>query len=204
VAGWKVKDTDRISLAETVENARPTMLIGTSATPGTFDEAVVRAMAKINERPIIFPLSNPTSKTECTPEDAMRWSDGRAIMATGSPFAPVEMNGKRFRIGQCNNAFVFPGIGLGLTIARATHVSNGMFLEAAKALAHEVLPSDIESGAVYPELARIRDCSFKVACATIRRAVDEGHADADILEHLEKTVEHAMWAPEYLPMRYEP
>ncbi len=204
VAAWKVADSGRVTLAETVENARPTMLIGTSATPGTFDEAVVRAMAKINERPIIFPLSNPTSKTECTPEDALGWSDGRAILATGSPFAPVVRDGKRHRIGQCNNAFIFPGVGLGLTIARATHVSDGMFLEAAKALAHEVTAEDIATGAVYPELTRIRDCSFKVACAVIRRAVSEGHADPDILEHLEKTVEHAMWEPEYLPMRYEP
>ena len=204
VAGYAVRNRSRISLAETVENARPTMLIGSSATPGTFDEAVVRAMSRINARPIVFPLSNPTSKTECTPADALRWSEGRAIVATGSPFPPVVQDGKRHRIGQCNNAFVFPGVGLGLTVARARHVSDGMFLEAAKALAAEVKPEDIASTAVYPELSRIRECSFAVACATIRRAVAEGHADADILEHLEKTVEQAMWHPEYLPMRYEP
>jgi malate dehydrogenase (oxaloacetate-decarboxylating) len=204
VEGYVVKDRSRIGLAETVENARPTMLIGTSATPGTFDEAVVRAMSRVNARPIVFPLSNPTSKTECTPEDALRWSEGRAIVATGSPFPPVVLDGKRFRIGQCNNAFVFPGVGLGLTIARARRVSDGMFLEAAKALAAKVTAEDITSGAVYPELARIRDCSFSVACATTRRAVAEGHADPEVLEHLEKTVEQAMWYPEYLPMRYEP
>jgi malate dehydrogenase (oxaloacetate-decarboxylating) len=125
-------------------------------------------------------------------------------VATGSPFPPVLREGERHRIGQCNNAFVFPGVGLGLTIARARHVSDGMFLEAAKALAGQVRPEDIADCAVYPELSRIRDCSFAVACATIRRAVAEGHADPEVLDHLEKTVERAMWIPEYLPMRFEP
>jgi malate dehydrogenase (oxaloacetate-decarboxylating) len=203
-SGYKAKDRSRITLLETVENAKPTMLIGTSATPGLFDEAVIRAIARVNERPIIFPLSNPTSKTECTPEDALRHTDGRAIVATGSPFAPVSLGGKRYRIGQCNNSFVFPGIGLGLTISRARRVSNGMFLEAAKALAGHVSDQDLADGAVYPELRTIRECSFSVACATIRRAVAEGHADPEILESLEKTVDRAMWYPEYLPLRYEP
>jgi len=204
VAGYTAKDRSRITLLETVENAKPTMLIGTSATPGIFDEPVLRAMGKANERPIIFPLSNPTSKTECTPEDALRLTDGRAIVATGSPFAPVSLGGKRYRIGQCNNSFVFPGVGLGLTISRARRVSNGMFLEAAKALAGHVSDQDLAEGAVYPELRTIRECSFSVACATIRRAVKEGHADPEILESLEKTVDRAMWYPEYLPLRYEP
>jgi malate dehydrogenase (oxaloacetate-decarboxylating) len=204
LAGYACKDRSRVTLLETVENARPTMLIGTSATPGVFEEAVVRAMGRLNQRPIVFPLSNPTSKAECTPEDALRWTEGRAIVATGSPFPPVTLAGTRYRIGQCNNAFVFPGVGLGLTIAGARRVSNGMFLEAAKALAAEVRPEDIAACAVYPELSRIRDCSFSVACATVRRAVAEGHAEPEILDHLEKTVERAMWVPEYLPMRYEP
>jgi malate dehydrogenase (oxaloacetate-decarboxylating) len=204
VACWKVKDRSRISLLETVENAKPTMLIGTSAAPGVFDEAVIRAMGAVAERPIIFPLSNPTSKTECTPEDALRHTEGRAIVATGSPFAPVSLGGRRYRIGQCNNSFVFPGVGLGLTISRARRVSNGMFLVAARALAGHVSAQDLADGAVYPELKTIRECSFSVACATIQRAVKEGHADPEILENLEKTVERAMWYPEYLPIRYEP
>jgi malate dehydrogenase (oxaloacetate-decarboxylating) len=203
VIGYECKDASRVTLLETVENARPTLLIGTSATPGTFDEAVVKAMSRLNARPIVFPLSNPTSKTECTPEDALRWSEGRAIVATGSPFPPVTHGGQSHRIGQCNNAFIFPGVGLGLTVARARHVSDGMFLEAAKALAEQVRPEDLADNAVYPELSRIRDCSLAVACATIRRAVAEGHADPEILEHLERTVEQAMWYPEYLPMRFE-
>jgi len=204
VAGYACKDRSQITLLETIENAKPTILVGVSATPGVFDEPVVRAMARLNARPIVLPLSNPTSKTEVTPEDALRWSEGRAIVATGSPFDPVTVDGKRHRIGQCNNSFVFPGVGLGLTVSGARRVSNGMFLEAAKALASMVTPEDLAENAVYPQLARIRDCSFAVACATIRRAVAEGHADPEILEHLEKTVERAMWYPEYLPMRYEP
>jgi malate dehydrogenase (oxaloacetate-decarboxylating) len=203
VAGYACKDRSKITLLETVENAKPTMLIGTSATPGTFDEAVVKAMSRHNARPIVFPLSNPTSKTECTPQDALRWSEGRAIVATGSPFEPVTIDGKRHRIGQCNNSFVFPGVGLGLTISGARRVSNGIFLEAAKVLAALVKPEDLAECAVYPELSRIRECSFAVACATIRRAVAEGHADPEILEHLEKTVDRAMWYPEYLPIRFE-
>jgi malic enzyme len=203
VAGYACKDRSKITLLETIGNAKPTMLIGTSATPGTFDEAVVKAMSRHNARPIVFPLSNPTSKTECTPQDALRWSEGRAIVATGSPFEPVTIDGKRHRIGQCNNSFVFPGVGLGLTISGARRVSNGIFLEAAKVLAALVKPEDLAECAVYPELSRIRECSFAVACATIRRAVAEGHADPEILEHLEKTVDRAMWYPEYLPIRFE-
>jgi len=204
VAGYAARDRAAITLLETVENAKPTILIGTSATPGIFDEPVVRAMARLNARPIVLPLSNPTSKTEVTPEDALRWSEGRAIVATGSPFDPVTVDGKGHRIGQCNNSFVFPGVGLGLTVSGARRVTNGMFLEAAKALAGMVTPEDLAECAVYPQLARIRDCSFSVAGATIRRAVTEGHADPEILEHLEKTVERAMWFPEYLPLRFEP
>jgi malate dehydrogenase (oxaloacetate-decarboxylating) len=204
LATWECKDRSRIMLEEAVANARPTILIGVSATPGTFTEHAVRRMASINARPIILPLSNPTSQSECTPADAIRWSDGRAIVATGSPFEPVRYNGASYRIGQCNNAFIFPGVGLGVCVARARRVSDGMFLDAAKALAERVTADDRAESAVYPQLARIRECSHAVACAVIRRAVAEGHADADVLVDLEDTVRRAMWFPEYLPMRYEP
>jgi len=201
VTGYACQDRSCVTLLETVENAKPTMLIGVSATPGLFDERVIRAMARLNARPIIFPLSNPTSKAEVTPADALRWSEGRAIVATGSPFEPVMLDGRRHRIGQCNNSFIFPGVGLGLTVSGARRVSNGMFLEAAKALAAMVRSEDLAEGAVYPLLSRIRECSRAVACATIRRAVTEGHADPEILEQLEAAVEQAMWFPDYLPMR---
>lgn len=204
LAAWKVADPALITLEETIENAKPSILIGVSATPGTFTEAMVRKMAALNDRPLVFPISNPTSKAECTAEQAVTWSDGRAIVATGSPFAPVVHNGVRHRIGQCNNAFIFPGIGLGVCVARAKRVSDGMFLEAAKALATQVTDSDIAESAVFPQIATIRDCSHSVACAVIKRAVAEGLAEPEILVHLEETVRRAMWYPEYLPIRYEP
>lgn len=198
VAGWR-----GTNLADVIENVKPTILIGVSATPGTFNESVIRQMARVNERPMIFPLSNPTSKSECTAEEAIEWSGGRAIVATGSPFAPVIYNGQRHRIGQGNNAFIFPGVGLGVTVARATHISDGMFLEAAKALAAQVSESDLAESAVYPPLPTIRECSHAVAVAVIRRAVAEGHAEPGVLADLEEKVVDAMWFPEYLPVRYE-
>ncbi|MGD2217105.1 MAG: NAD-dependent malic enzyme [Gemmatimonadales bacterium] len=201
---YDCKDRSRVTLEETVQGAKPTILIGTSGTPGMFSEPVVRAMAELNERPIIFPLSNPTSKSECTAQQAIAWSEGRAIVATGSPFDPVEYNGKRYRIGQGNNAFVFPGVGLGVWVGKVKRVTDGMFLAAAKALAAEVTEADLAEVAVYPRLARIRECSRAVACAVVRRAVEEGHADRAVLADLEDHVAAAMWFPEYRPIRYEP
>jgi malic enzyme len=195
--GWK-----STTLEETIADVKPTILVGVSATPGMFSENVIRLMSKINERPMIFPLSNPTSKSECTAEQAIRWSDGRAIVATGSPFDPVVYDGRSHRIGQCNNAFIFPGVGLGVTVARATHVSDGMFLAAAKALAAQVSEADLAEIAVYPRLSRIRDVSHAVAVAVIGRAISEGHASP--IGNIESTVREAMWFPEYLPIRYEP
>ena len=203
VVEYDCANRERITLEETVRNAKPTIIIGTSGTPGTFTEGVVREMARNNERPIVFPISNPTSKAECTPEQALEWSNGTAIIATGSPFDPVEYNGKRYRIGQGNNAFIFPGVGLGVCVADAKRVTDGMFLAAAKALASMVTQEDLDECAVYPELPRIRECSAAVACATVRRAVEQGHADDDILTDLENKVAEAMWFPEYLPIRYE-
>jgi malate dehydrogenase (oxaloacetate-decarboxylating) len=199
---YACREHSRITLEEAVRNAKPTILIGTSGTPNMFSEAIVRLMAEANPRPVIFPLSNPTSKSECTPEDAIRWSDGRAVVATGSPFPPVTYNGNRFRIGQGNNAFVFPGIGLGVWLAGATQVTDGMFLEAARALSTQLTESDLRESAVYPQLTRIRDCSLTVACAVIRKAVSEGHASAEIPSSLEESVRKAMWFPEYRPLRY--
>lgn len=204
IAFFNAKDKAHISLLETVCNVKPTVLLGTSGTPGTFTKEVVQRMAEINERPIIFPLSNPTSKSECTAQDAVEWSEGRAIVASGSPFAPVMYNGKRHRIGQGNNAFIFPGVGLGISAAGVKRVSEKMFLEAARALASMVTEEDLAESAVYPQVSRIREFSLAVACATVKQAVKEGHADADILEDLEETLSRAMWEPKYLPIRYEP
>jgi malic enzyme len=203
VAKFNAKDRAKITLLETICNVKPTIVLGTSGTPGTFTKDVVQLMAQINERPIIFPLSNPTSKSECTAADAIEWSEGRAIVATGSPFAPVTYNGKSHRIGQGNNAFIFPGVGLGISAARISRVTDSMFLAAARALAEQVTEKDLAETAVYPELTRIRECSLAVACATVRQAVKEGYADEEILEGLEENLRQAMWEPKYLPERYE-
>jgi malate dehydrogenase (oxaloacetate-decarboxylating)(NADP+) len=179
VAGYACSDPTRITLEETIRHFKPTILIGTSGMAGLFSEAVVRAMAAVNDRPIVFPLSNPTSKSECTAAEAIQWSDGRAIVATGSPFDPVVHRGRAHRIGQGNNAFVFPGIGLGLWVGRVRRVTDAMFLDAARALAHLVSQADLDQGAVYPALTRMRECSHAVVRVIQRRR--EGHAMRGIL-----------------------
>lgn len=194
-------ETTARTLLEVVAAVRPTILVGASGIPGTFSEEIIRLKSSHNERPIIFPLSNPTSKAECTPEDAIRWSDGRAIICTGSPFAPVIHNDKRHRIGQGNNAFIFPGVGLGVMVGKIDRVTDGMFYEAAKALTTVVSQEDLDEGAIFPRLTRIREVSFAVACAVVRRAVAEGHASASALRNLESRMKAAMWVPEYPAIR---
>jgi malic enzyme len=204
VASYECKDRNNITLLETVTNVKPTILLGTSGTPGMFTKEIVEMMAKVNDRPIVFPLSNPTSKSECTAKDAIEWSEGRAIVATGSPFSPVTYKGRTYRIGQGNNAFIFPGVGLGISAVRIPRVTDAMFLEAARALAGKVTEQDLAETAVFPQLTRIRECSVAVACAVVRQAVKEGYADEEILEGLEENVRQAMWEPKYLPIHYEP
>ncbi len=204
LADWNVRDPRRISLIEAIDHARPTILVGTSATPGFFDEACVRAMARHNARPVILPLSNPTSKAECTPADALRWSEGRALIATGSPFDPVEQNGRRHRITQCNNSYIFPGVGLGAWIGKLRRITDGMFLDAARTLAGWPSAADLAEGALFPKLTSIRDISHAIACAVVKRGVHEGHGDERVLVGLEERVRDAMWFPDYLPFRAEP
>ena len=204
VAGFACRDRSRVTLEETIRNLRPTVLIGTSATHGLFTQAVIEAMSAINTRPIVMPLSNPASRSECTAADAIRWSAGRAIVATGGPSDAVGYDGRAHRIGQGNNAFVFPGIGLGLWVGRVRRVTDGMFLDAAKVLADQVTDADLADGAVYPTLSRIRDCSHAVACAVIRRAVAEGHAAPEALRDLDQRVRGAMWFPRYRTLRRAP
>jgi malic enzyme len=204
LAAFGCGDPSHITLPEAIANVRPTILLGTSGTPGIFDERVVRAMTAANTRPIIFPLSNPTSRAECRAQDAIHWSEGRAIVATGSPSDPVEHNGRRYRIGQGNNAYIFPGMGLGLTVGKIRRVTESMFFEAAKALAAKVTEADLREHAVYPELKRIRECSAAVGCAVIRRATAEGHASPEHLADVEEHVAASMWHPDYLPMIFEP
>ena len=183
------------TLDETVRQVRPTMLIGTSTVAGAFPESLVREMAAHVDRPIIFPMSNPTSKIEALPADLLRWTDGRALVATGSPFPPVERGGVRYGIAQANNALVFPGLGLGVTVARARRISDGMLQAAADAVAG--LVDVTEPGAsLLPAISDLRPVSATVAVAVVRAAVEEGLAQADITDPLAQ-VHAAMWEPVY-------
>jgi malate dehydrogenase (oxaloacetate-decarboxylating) len=187
-------------LLAVVKALKPTMLIGTSGEPGTFTEEVVREMAKHVARPLVFPMSNPTSKTEATPDDVIAWTDGRALVATGSPFEPVRFGGKTFTIGQGNNAFIFPGIGLGVLVSEAREVTEAMFAAAAEALAGEVHAGDLASGSLFPPVRDIRRVTAKVAEAVVREARDSGFGKAIEDAAVAATVRGAMWEPAYLPM----
>ena len=160
----------RRDLIDVVERFQPTVLVGASGQPGVFDEAVVRAVARGVDRPVILPLSNPTSKSEAVPADVLEWTEGRALVATGSPFADVVRGRRRTRVGQANNAFVFPGIGLGALVARAQLVTDTLFLAAAEALAREVTADDLADGSLYPRIRDLRAVTARVAAAVVIEA----------------------------------
>jgi malate dehydrogenase (oxaloacetate-decarboxylating) len=198
VADWDGAENP-YSLLNVVTNVQPTVLIGVSGTAGLFTEEVIRAMGAKCDRPIILPLSNPTSHTEVTPSNAIRWTDGHAIVATGSPFTPVEFEGEIHRIGQANNVFIFPGMGLGVITVRAREVTDGMFLAAARALADNTAAELVAQGQIFPNIEDVRDVSRNVAVAVAMRAIEEGVADH--MDDLEAAIDAEMWSAEYLPYR---
>lgn len=185
------------SLAGAVEKIRPTALVGVSGVGRAFTAEILQAMAAINERPVIFALSNPTSKAECTAEEAYLHSEGRAIFASGSPFKSVECNGRTLSPGQGNNVYIFPGVGLGALCCAANRVDDSMFLAAARTLAEEVTPEDLAKGSVYPSLKRIRTVSQKIAKAVAERAYSLGSAKLPRPDDLEKHVADRMFVPDY-------
>ena len=189
--------SDRYDLETVVRHVAPTILIGTSGKPGVFTEAAVREMAARTPRPIVLPLSNPTANSEATPSDVLAWSDGRAIVATGSPFEPVEIGGRTQIVGQANNVFVFPGVGLGAVAGRASEITDRMFLVAATTLADLVPAERLEQGAIYPRLTELRSISRAIAIAVAREGRDGGVAPMATDAQIEAAVDGCVWAPEY-------
>ncbi len=195
VAGWQRDADGRIGLAEVVSRTRPTMLIGTSTQPGAFSEAIVTEMAEHAERPVIMPLSNPTSRSEAQAADLIAWTRGRALIATGSPFPPVTYGGVEYQVAQANNALIFPGLGLGVTVSRARRVSDGMLVAAADALA-VMADASAPGAAVLPPVTSLREVSAAVAEAVARAARAEGLSEVP-LDGLPERVRAAMWEPAY-------
>jgi malate dehydrogenase (oxaloacetate-decarboxylating)(NADP+) len=184
-------------LLTAIEVLKPSVLIGVSGQPQTFTQPVIEAMTKLNERPIIFALSNPTSRSECTAEQAYTWSKGRAIFASGSPFPPFQYEGKTYLSGQGNNAYIFPGVGLGVIASGASRVTDEMFFVAAKALVGEVSDADLEAGCIYPPLERIRETSASIATAVAEVAYRRDLATKDRPEDLRSFIESQMYQPDY-------
>jgi malic enzyme len=202
VAAWGLSAAE---LADPTSIARAfgaTVLIGTTGTANAFHEPLIRQLAADHGRPVILPLSNPSSRAEARPEDLLAWTGGRAIVATGSPFPPVALPDREVVIGQANNVFVFPGIGLGAIVAEVGELTSELFLVAAAELASRVTTDRLVSGAIYPPVADLRTVTRAIAIAVVRRARDAGYGRRYRDEELESAVDRAMWWPEYLP--YEP
>jgi len=203
VSSWRSGDDVSIGLLDVVRQARPTILIGTSGQPRTFTEDIVRTMARNVKRPIIFPLSNPTSRAEAHPTDLISWSDGRAIIATGSPFDDVAYKGRGIPIAQCNNSYIFPGLGLGILASGARRVSEGMLMAAARALAEcSPMRRDPES-ALLPPLSESRAISRSIAEAVAKTAILDGLAEVVSADDLRDVIDAKVWTPRYLPMKFK-
>jgi malate dehydrogenase (oxaloacetate-decarboxylating) len=199
IRGWEFAG-DYPDLVETIRNSKATVLLGLSGRPGAFDEPVVRAMAENHKRPIIFPLSNPTSSAEAEPIDIFRWTDGQAIVATGSPFAPVMMGGVTHPIGQGNNAFIFPGLGFGAILSDAKSITDGMVMAASQALAEYTIEKYVDGGLIYPPVNDLQETSVRVTTAVVKQAMADGVARREnIPEDLEAFVRERFWHPTYLP-----
>ena len=197
VKDWASDASAGVSLMDVVQHARPTILVGVSAQPGLFTEEIVKAMASYASRPMIFPMSNPTSRIEAIPEEIIRWTDGRALVATGSPFEPVTYQGREYPIAQSNNSYIFPGMGLGILAAGATRVSDDMFMAAAVALSESSPALTDPQGSLLPSLDDIRAVSRRIAMAVARQAQAEGLADKTSDDELERRIEQTSWEPRY-------
>ncbi len=188
------------SPVEMIRAFKPTILVGATGHPGAFTSEMLEEMAKHVERPVILPLSNPTSKSECAPKDALEWTGGRALVATGSPYADVEYEGKLHVIGQSNNVYIFPGVGLGVLVSEAREIDDEMFSVAARTLAGCVSDERLATGALFPSQDELREVSFQIACAVVRYARDANLGRRIPDEEVEDTVRQAVWWPSYIPV----
>jgi len=197
VTGWPRSLNGKIGLADVIGKIDATILIGLSTAGGAFSEAIVREMARKVERPIIFPLSNPTERSEAKAEDLIRWTDGRALVATGSPFAPVAYGGRHIPVAQCNNVYIFPAVGLGLVAARARRVTDGMMVRAARALAENSPALKDPDGSLLPPVKHLRRVAVEIAIAVGLEAQRAGLAPATTPDELRERVVAAQWTPAY-------
>jgi malate dehydrogenase (oxaloacetate-decarboxylating) len=199
VEGWQLSGGEDISLLDVVRNAKVTVLAGVSAQPGAFTEEIVREMVRHTDRPVIFPLSNPTSKSEADPADLLRWSDGRALVGSGSPFPPVEVNGRMVRISQINNSYIFPGLALGILVSKADRVTDNMIMAAAKTLAALSPARNDKNDALLPPIADSRKVGMIVGEAVAHQAVADGVAEPANGESVKERIKEYMWEAVYLP-----
>jgi malate dehydrogenase (oxaloacetate-decarboxylating) len=201
VEGWTLDDPNHIGLEDVVRNAKPTVLIGVTAKPGLFSEAILAETARHTERPIVMALSNPTHKCECSAEAVWKATDGKGLVATGSPFPPMTWKGRTLQASQCNNMYIFPGLGLGALVGHASRVTDGMILAASRAISAMVTPEQEAMGLLLPEMKDIRRVSAAVAFAVGKEARDTGLGRLLDDEQLEATILKAQWTPRYAPYR---
>jgi malic enzyme len=193
---WNLSESDR-DLETVCDRFQPTVLIGTSGQHGAFCEPIVRSLLRTTDRPVILPMSNPTAFSEATPKDLLEWTNGKAIVGTGSPFDDVSIADQKFRIGQANNAFIFPGIGLGALLSGTPTITDSMFYAAGKALAASVTQNELDSGLIYPAVSNLHEVSLRVARAVIKDAVGTGLIKSVSDSKIEKLIAEKTWAPVY-------
>ncbi|STX28111.1 malate dehydrogenase [Legionella beliardensis] len=201
IADWKYENKNMISLMDVVKNLHPHALLGVSGQPGLFTEAIIREMTSHVKQPIILPLSNPITHSEAVPTDLMLWTDNRAVIGTGSPFGNIVKNGKLFRVDQTNNVYIFPGMGLGLISVQARHVTDKMFMVAARALANCSPAQKDASANLLPPLTEVREVSYQVALAVAKEAVSSQLAKPMSDEEIEACLKKHIWNPVYVPYR---
>jgi malate dehydrogenase (oxaloacetate-decarboxylating) len=201
MANWTLRSSDRIDLLDVVNNVHPTVLVGVTAQPGLFSPEILASVARHEDRPVVLVLSNPTSKSECTPEDVVRATNGRGLIATGSPFPDTSWNGHRIIASQCNNLYIFPGVGLGALVAKASKVTNQMFFAASRALSAMVTPEQEQQGCLLPPMDDIRAVSRDVAKAVAIEARESGIGRLMDDQQIASVVSQAQWEPRYAPYR---